>query len=36
MAAPNQAEWLELFFGAARIGAVVVTLNVRYRESELI
>jgi fatty-acyl-CoA synthase len=36
VAAPNQAEWLELFFGAARIGAVVVTLNVRYRESELI
>ncbi|GAA5175761.1 AMP-binding protein [Pseudonocardia eucalypti] len=35
VAAPNQAEWLELFFGAASIGAVLVTLNVRYRESEL-
>ena len=35
LAAPNQAEWLDVFFGAVRIGAVVVTLNVRYRESEL-
>ncbi len=35
VAAPNQAEWLELFFGATRIGVVVVTLNVRYREQEL-
>jgi acyl-CoA synthetase (AMP-forming)/AMP-acid ligase II len=35
VAAANQVEWLELFFGAARIGVVVVTLNVRYRESEL-
>lgn len=35
VAAPNQAEWLELFFGAARIGVVVVTLNVRYRRAEL-
>ncbi|WP_037062659.1 class I adenylate-forming enzyme family protein [Pseudonocardia acaciae] len=35
VAAPNSAEWLELFFGAVSIGVVVVTLNVRYRESEL-
>lgn len=35
VAAPNQVEWLELFFGATRIGMVVVTLNVRYREREL-
>lgn len=35
IAAPNQVEWLELFFGAARIGAITVTLNVRYREHEL-
>lgn len=35
IAAPNQLEWLELFFAAVRSGMVVVTLNVRYRESEL-
>jgi fatty-acyl-CoA synthase len=35
IAAPNLAEWLEVFFGAARIGVVVVTLNVRYRSREL-
>ena len=35
IAAPNHVEWLELFFGAARIGVAVVTLNVRYRASEL-
>lgn len=35
IAAPNELEWLELFFGAVRAGLVVVTLNVRYRESEL-
>ncbi len=35
LAAPNQAEWLDVFFGATRIGAVVVSLNVRYREREL-
>lgn len=35
VAAPNLVEWLELFFGATRIGAVIVTLNVRYREAEL-
>jgi acyl-CoA synthetase (AMP-forming)/AMP-acid ligase II len=35
VAAANQAEWLELFLGAVRIGVVVVTLNVRYRAAEL-
>lgn len=35
IAAPNEVEWLELFFGAVRAGMVVVTLNVRYREAEL-
>src|SRR5690606_33212307 len=32
---PNTATWLAVFFGAARIGAIVVPLNVRYREREL-
>lgn len=31
----NTPRWLAAFFGAARIGAVVVPLNVRYREREL-
>lgn len=31
----NQIEWVVAFFAAARIGAVVVALNVRYRETEL-
>ncbi len=31
----NTSQWLAAFFGAARIGAVVVPLNVRYREREL-
>ncbi|MBE1532843.1 class I adenylate-forming enzyme family protein [Actinomadura algeriensis] len=31
----NTPRWLAVFFGAARIGAVVVPLNVRYREAEL-
>jgi fatty-acyl-CoA synthase len=31
----NQPEWLYTYFAAAKIGAVVVGLNVRYRESEL-
>ncbi|GGU92597.1 AMP-binding protein [Actinomadura cremea] len=31
----NTPGWLAVFFGAARIGAVVVPLNVRYREAEL-
>jgi acyl-CoA synthetase (AMP-forming)/AMP-acid ligase II len=35
VAAPNGIEWLEFFFGAVRLGLVVVTLNVRYRETEL-
>lgn len=35
VAGPNQPEWLYLFFAAAKIGAPVVTLNVRYREREL-
>ena len=32
---PNTPQWLAAFFGAARIGAVVVPLNVRYRGQEL-
>ncbi|REE94917.1 class I adenylate-forming enzyme family protein [Thermomonospora umbrina] len=32
----NTPQWLAAFFGAARIGAVLVTLNVRYRERELV
>lgn len=31
----NTPQWLAVFFGAARIGAVVVPLSVRYREAEL-
>jgi acyl-CoA synthetase (AMP-forming)/AMP-acid ligase II len=31
----NQPEWLYAYFAAAKIGAVIVGLNVRYRESEL-
>jgi acyl-CoA synthetase (AMP-forming)/AMP-acid ligase II len=31
----NQPEWLYTYFAAAKIGAVVVGLNVRYRDSEL-
>jgi acyl-CoA synthetase (AMP-forming)/AMP-acid ligase II len=31
----NTVDWLALFFGATRLGAAVVTLNVRYRETEL-
>ncbi|MGZ4668321.1 MAG: class I adenylate-forming enzyme family protein [Blastococcus sp.] len=31
----NTADWLTLLFGAVRLGAAVVTLNVRYRETEL-
>ena len=31
----NQIEWVIAFFAAARMGAVIVGLNVRYRESEL-
>lgn len=32
--APNSPEWLITFFAAAKIGAIVVTLSVRYRERE--
>lgn len=31
----NRAEWLALFFGAARIGASIVAINTRYRAAEL-
>jgi len=31
----NQPEWLYTYFAAAKIGAVVVGLNVRYRDVEL-
>ncbi len=31
----NQPEWLYTYFAAAKIGAVVVGLNVRYRDTEL-
>ncbi|EGD57133.1 class I adenylate-forming enzyme family protein [Gordonia neofelifaecis] len=34
IAASNSPEWLVAYFGAARIGAVLVTLNVVYREHE--
>ncbi|MFI6595638.1 class I adenylate-forming enzyme family protein [Nonomuraea sp. NPDC050536] len=35
VALPNGPAWLELFFGAMKLGAIVVTLNPRYREAEL-
>jgi acyl-CoA synthetase (AMP-forming)/AMP-acid ligase II len=31
----NQTEWLYTFFAVAKIGVTLVTLNVRYRETEL-
>jgi acyl-CoA synthetase (AMP-forming)/AMP-acid ligase II len=31
----NQIEWLQLFFGAARIGVAVVALSPRYRNAEI-
>jgi fatty-acyl-CoA synthase len=31
----NQPEWLFTYFAAAKIGATIVGLNVRYRDSEL-
>jgi acyl-CoA synthetase (AMP-forming)/AMP-acid ligase II len=34
IAAPNSPEWLITWFAAARIGAILVTLNVAYRERE--
>src|SRR4051794_33402121 len=33
--APNSVEFLEAFFGAAFVGAVVVPLNIRYKSPEL-
>jgi len=34
IAAPNSAQWLITWFAAAKIGAILVTLNVAYRERE--
>jgi acyl-CoA synthetase (AMP-forming)/AMP-acid ligase II len=34
IAAPNSAQWLITWFATARIGAVLVTLNVAYRDHE--
>ena len=34
IAAPNSPEWLITWFATARIGAILVTLNVAYRERE--
>ena len=34
IAAPNSPEWVVTWFAAAKIGAVLVTLNVAYRERE--
>jgi fatty-acyl-CoA synthase len=34
VAAPNSVEWIALWLGAAKLGVIVVTLNVRYREAE--
>ncbi|MYL32083.1 AMP-binding protein [Pontibacillus yanchengensis] len=31
----NQFEWLVSFFASAKLGATLVTLNVRYRDSEI-
>lgn len=33
--APNKIEWLYVFFAAAKLGAVIVGLSVRYRDTEL-
>ena len=33
--ATNRIEWLYMFFAAARLGAIVVGLNLRYRQTEL-
>jgi fatty-acyl-CoA synthase len=32
---PNQIEWVELWFAAAYIGAVLVTVNTRYKTEEV-
>ncbi|MFJ6263306.1 class I adenylate-forming enzyme family protein [Rhodococcus erythropolis] len=34
IAAPNSAQWLITWFAATKIGAILVTLNVAYRERE--
>ena len=31
----NRVEWLALFFGAARLGAAIVSVNTRFRAGEL-
>lgn len=31
----TQIEWLQLYFGAARIGVTVIALSVRYRDNEI-
>lgn len=36
IALDNRVEWVQTLLAAARLGAIVVTLNVRYRESELL
>ena len=36
IAAPNGTEWLATWFATAKIGAILVTLNVVYRERELV
>jgi fatty-acyl-CoA synthase len=35
IAALNQIEWLQIFYGAAQIGVTVVGMSLRYRDSEL-
>jgi fatty-acyl-CoA synthase len=35
LVAPNGIGWLQLFYGAARIGVAVVAMSVRYRDAEL-
>jgi fatty-acyl-CoA synthase len=32
---PNTREWLVLFFACARLGAIVVAVNTRFRQSEI-
>ncbi len=35
IAALNQIEWLQIFYGAAQIGVTVVGMSLRYRDNEL-
>ncbi len=35
IAALNQIEWLQIFYGAAQLGVAVVGMSLRYRDSEL-